>query len=113
MSKHYVWLFGKLSQAVGILVSNTGDARNRVWVAAPYLMQIPPGAVPPDCREDLKWIQHMLTRFPPGTYDDSALSATYRRTRNRTAGKIAQRVWHTYHVYDVAMSLRRGSQRGV
>jgi hypothetical protein len=106
MSRNYEWLFGKLSQAVGVLVSNPGDVRNRVWVASTYLMQISPEAVPLECREDIEWIQHMLTRYSPGPLDDSAIRATYRRTRNKTASKIAERVWRAYLVYDFAMRSR-------
>lgn len=109
MSKHWHWLFGKLSQAVGVLATNGGDARNRVWVAATYLMQIPPESVPPECRDDIAWIQHMLTRHEPGERDESALSATYRRTRVSTACKIAERVWHAYHVYDSALHSRHST----
>ena len=98
--KHWTWLFGKLSSAVGVLVTGESDARNRVFSAAKYLLQIPPDAVPPECQEDMRWIRHMLTRHEPGPYDDSALAATLRRTRNSTASKIAGRVWHVYAVYD-------------
>jgi hypothetical protein len=105
--EHWTWLFGKLSSAIGILISGESDARNRVFVAAKHLMQIPPQSIPPECQEDMRWIQHMLTRHPPGPYDDSALSATFRRTRNSTAGKIAARAWHVYAVYDSILSERK------
>jgi hypothetical protein len=103
MQKHWVWLFGKLSQAIGILVTNRGDVRNRVWVASKYLLQIPPQSVPPACRNDIIWVQHMLTRYPADAYGCSALDATYRRTRSVTAAKIAERIWHVYHVYETAL----------
>jgi hypothetical protein len=100
---HWAYFYGKLSQAVGVLVTNPFDVRNRVWVAAEFLLQIPPEAIPAECRKDVAWIQHMLKRYPKGEYDDSAVSATYRRTRTVTAHKIAKRVWHVYHVYDTAL----------
>ena len=103
MRTHYAWQFGKLSRAVGVLATNTGDARNRVWVASTYLFQVSPTSIPVECREDIEWIQRMLTRYSPDQHDDSALSATFRRTRNRTAGKIAERIWHVYHVYGAAL----------
>jgi len=105
--EHWTWLFGKLSSAIGILISGEADARNRVFVAAKYLLQIPPDAIPPECREDMRWIQHMLTRHEAGPYDDSALAATFRRTRNSTAGKIAARAWHVYSVYDAVLTERK------
>jgi hypothetical protein len=103
MTQHWAWQFGKLSSAVGVLISHPGDARERVWASSGYLLQISPDVIPPECREDIAWIHHMLTRYPKGEYDDSNLRATYRRTRNVTACKIAARVWHAYHVYDSAM----------
>ncbi|WP_152597826.1 hypothetical protein [Novilysobacter arseniciresistens] len=105
--EHWTWLFGKLSSAVGVLVAGESDARNRVFVASKYLLQIPPDAVPPECQEDLRWIRHMLTRHEPGPYDDSAVAATFRRTRNTTASKIASRVWHVYAVYGSVLEERK------
>jgi hypothetical protein len=55
--------------------------------------------VPVNCKEDVIWILKMLTRYPAGDYDKSDADATYRRTRNSTACKIAARVWHLYHVF--------------
>ena len=105
--EHWNWLFGKLSSAVGVLVSSESDARNRVFSASKYLLQIPPESVPPECQEDMRWIRHMLTRHEPGPYDDSAVSATFRRTRNSTASKIASRVWHVYGLYEYALGERK------
>ena len=49
----------------------------------------------------------MLTRHEPGPYDDSAVTATFRRTRNVTASKIASRVWHVYSLYDAILNERQ------
>lgn len=103
MTQHWAWQFGKLSSAVGVLVSHPGNARQRVWASARYLMQISPDCVPPQCKDDVAWIRHMLTRHPKGPYDESDLQATHRRSRCTTACKIAERVWHTYHVYADAL----------
>jgi len=108
--KHWSWLFGKLSSAVGVLVTGEPDVRNRVFSAAQYLLQIPPESVPAPCQEDMRWIRHMLTRHQPGPYDDSAVTATFRRTRNVTASKIASRVWHVYSVYDSILNERHATR---
>lgn len=109
MDKHSGWLFGKLSEAVGVLATDGGDARNRVWAAAKYLMQISPQEVPPACQDDIAWIHRMLTRHPASAYDKCTLAATYRRTRVSTACTIAERVWHVYHVYDSVLHPRHGA----
>lgn len=103
VTQHWAWQFGKLSSAVGVLVGHPGDARKRIWAASRYLLQISPDLIPLECRKDIVWIHRMLTRYPKGEYDDSDLQATYRRTRNVTACKIAERVWYAYHVYDGVM----------
>jgi hypothetical protein len=103
---HWAWQFGKLSSALGVLITSHSDVRNRVFSAAEHLLQVSPDAIPPPCQEDMRWIHHMLTRYPQGPYDDSRLTATFRRTRNVTAGKIASRVWRVYSIYDSVLEDR-------
>ena len=98
MPDNLIYMYGKLSKAVEILVTNTGDVRNRVWVAAPYIGMVQPGGLPESCLEDLEWIHHMLTRYPHEPPYKSTLDATYHRTRNVTAHKIAMRIWKLYHI---------------
>lgn len=107
MSDNLVYMFGKLAKAVEILITNHHDARNRVWVAAPYLFMVQPGGLPESCREDAEWIHNMLTRYPAGGGYKTALDATYRRTRNITAGKIATRVWKLYHIMESEIDARK------
>ena len=103
-----VWMFGKVSTAVGLMLRHPGDVRARVWAAATYLSQVQPGGLPESCREDIEWIHHMLTRHPKEPPYKSALQATYYRTRSVTASKIASRVWTLYHLMET--ELRRRSQ---
>jgi len=100
MTQHWAWMFGKVSSAVGELVTGAGDARNRVWAASEYLFQLSPDMVPDSCKDDVTWILQMLTRYPASGYYKSNMEATFHRTRNSTACKIAARVWHLYHVFD-------------
>lgn len=100
MPDNLVYMYGKLSKAVEILITNNGDVRNRVWVAEEYLSMVQADGLPESCRADIEWIHHMLTRYPAEPPYRSALEATYRRTRNATAHKIAKRVWKLYHLME-------------
>lgn len=91
----WTWSFGKVSQAITRLIIGEGDARERVLWAFDYLAAVHPNMVPPRCREDVKWIQRMCTRFPAnGRF--SAEEMTRKRSRNSTASMIAARVWKLY-----------------
>lgn len=97
MPNNLVYNFGKVSQAVGVLITDAHDARKRVWVASDYLLAVVPRELPTSCREDMEWIRRMLVRYPAEPPHRSRVEATYRRTRNVTASKIAARVWKLYH----------------
>ena len=107
MPDNLTYMYGKLSQAVEVLITNQGDVKNRVWVAETYLSMIQTGGLPTSLHEDVDWIHHMLTRYPPDRYYKSALDATYRRTRNVTAQKIAQRIWKLYHLMQDEIEARK------
>ena len=96
MPNSLVYYFGKVSQALGLLIADEHDARKRVWVASDYLLAVVPRELPDSCREDMEWIHHMLVRYPAEPPRQSRVEATYRRTRNVTASKIAARVWKLY-----------------
>jgi hypothetical protein len=91
------YMYGKLSEAIEILITNHGDARNRVWVAAPKIFMVQAGGVPASLHEDIRWIHAKMTRYPANAVYKTALRATYQRTRNVTASRIAARVWKLYH----------------
>jgi NADH:ubiquinone oxidoreductase subunit len=99
-------MFGKVSQAVGVLIANKHEVRERVWVASRHLFAVQASGLPPSCREDIKWIHHMLTRYPAEPPYRSRLQATFDRTRNATASKIAARVWTLYHLMDTELRKR-------
>lgn len=103
--QHWPWQFGKLAQAVAVLATGMGNVRERVWAATEYLNALHPEMVPPSCREDLEWIQKALTKYPADASYKSAMEATYHRTRNVTAAKIAQRIWRMYHQFQFELNL--------
>ncbi len=100
------YMFGKVSQAVGVLVTNHNEVKDRVWMASTYLFAVQPDGLPASCREDIEWIHHMLTRYPAEPPYRSRVRATYHRTRNATASKIAARVWKLYHLMDTELRAR-------
>lgn len=93
--KNMAWMFGKLSEGLAVIVAHPGDARHRVWSAARYLLMVDPEAMPEPVRGDVAWIRQMLKRCP-AELGRSALTATYYRTKNVTASKIASRVFDAY-----------------
>ena len=107
MRDNLVYMYGKLSKAVEILVTNHGNIRNRVWVAAPMLSMVQAEGLPAALHADITWIHEMMTRYPPDNLHASALQATYYRTRSITAGKIAQRIWALYHLMQSELEARR------
>jgi len=106
MPDNLAYMFGKVSEAVGVLIKNQSDVRDRVWVASRFLFAVQPGGLPPSCRKDIEWIHQMLTRHPAEPPYRSRVQATYRRTRNVTASKIAARVWKLYHLMDNELRAR-------
>ena len=109
--QHWNWQYGKVAKAVDILVTNHNDVRERMWVASDYLFMLHPDMVPPTCRDDVVWIQNMLTRYPASGSHKSAVAATYHRTRNVTAGKIARRVWNLFHQFQTELEMRTERER--
>ena len=109
--QHWSWQYGKVAKAVDILVTNHHDVRERVWVASEYLFMLHPDMVPPSCKDDVVWIQRMLTRYPASGYWKSAVEATYHRTRNVTAGKIAGRVLNLFHQFQTELEVRAERQK--
>jgi hypothetical protein len=100
------YMFGKVSKAVGVLVADPGDVRDRVWASAKYLFAVDPNGLPASCKKDAQWIHQMLTRRPAEPPYFSSVRATYRRTRNVTASRIAARVWKLYHLMDTELRAR-------
>lgn len=93
---HWTWQFGKLSEAVRVLATHSGDVRHRVWAAVEHLNKLHVDMIPQCCSEDLRSIQAGLTKYPATELHESAMEATFHRTRNKSAVKIADRIWKMY-----------------
>ena len=102
-----VYMYGKLSKAVEILATNHGDVKNRVWVAAPELSMVQAAGLPESLHDDINWIHAMMNRYPADHIYKSTLQATYHRTRNVTAERIARRVWTLFHLMQTEIEARR------
>jgi hypothetical protein len=89
-----------------VLVTNEDDVRGRVWAASDYIFAVHPDELPPSLRKDVEWIHHMLMRYPAEPPYRSCVEATYHRTRNVTASKIAARVWKLYHSLNSELDAR-------
>lgn len=106
MPDSLVYDFGRVSRAVEVLVTNQQDARGRVWVASEHLFAVDPRGLPTSCREDMQWIHDMLMRYPAEPPYLSSVEATYRRTKNVTAARIAARVWNLYYLMNSELKAR-------
>ena len=102
MRKRWTWAFGKISQAVEILATDPHDARHRVWRAADYFLSVMPEDLPTNCYSDFEDIRKRLLRCPPSGHYKSAIEATFARTRNTTASKIAADMLRVYTKFQLA-----------
>lgn len=107
MPDNLAYMFGKMSDAITIVVTGRHGIRERVWEAAPYIFMVQPDGLPESCREDIERIRHMLTRYPPIPPETSALRATYSRTRSITAQEIAARAWTLCHRMNSELDARQ------
>ena len=107
MADNLVYMYGKLCKAIEILITNRHDVRNRVWVAANELSLIQADGLPPSLRADITWIHEMMNRYPADALRKSSLDATYHRTRNSTAEKIARRIWTLFHLMQSELEARQ------
>lgn len=96
MTRSWAWAFGKVSQAVEVLVTDSRDARHRVRRAADYFLSVSATDLPASCRTDFEKIRRRLLKYPPDGYYKNALDATFVRTRNVTASRIAADILRVY-----------------
>lgn len=106
-----IYDFGKVSQAVEVLITNPHDARERLRVASDYLFAVDSRGLPASCRKDMEWIYHMLTRYPAEPGYPSSVEATFHHIRKVAAAKIAARVWRLYHLMEEELETRERNVR--
>ncbi len=95
---HAVYMLGKMTDAINILVTGEGDARSRLRQAIPKLKLITPGMLPKsqDIQKKVSWAFKEMTKFhDPKEYETNKsglpiteFDSTLRRIKNSTASKI-------------------------
>ena len=96
----------RLCEAVRHLATNPGDVRARLWAATEDLWLVSTQELPVELRSDFEWIQAMMTKYEPELPHEGNIRATLRRMQNKTAAKIAERI------FEIHRSLER-SERDV
>ncbi len=97
----YQYALEKLSTAVRCLIVGEGDARSRVLLAYRAFGYLALDQFPPTAQEEYQQIINELTkRDPEGEWEErewaeyGPAQANLRRMKNRTASKIAERIYN-------------------
>ncbi|MBI5297960.1 MAG: hypothetical protein HY869_20990 [Chloroflexi bacterium] len=95
---HAVYMLGKLSDVIMILVTGEGDACSRLREATPKILRVVPGMLPSasEIRERVEWAYVALTKFHdpreyamrPSNSPETIFDSTLGRIKNRTGAKI-------------------------
>jgi hypothetical protein len=95
---HAVYMLGKLTDVVMILVTGEGDARSRLRGATPRILRVTRDMLPSasEIRERVEWAYAALTKFHnpeeyatrPSNSPETIFDSTLNRIKNRTAAKI-------------------------
>ncbi len=87
----------KLGEAIRELVIGEGDAKSRLNASAPSLACVPAGVLPGDLKAEFESIWGDLMRhespYKGKSYDIGTVAYTVSRMQNRTASKIAGRIY--------------------
>jgi hypothetical protein len=99
--RRYTYAVEKLTDALRVLATGKGDARDRVANAYLCCITLTENDFPEELRGDWKWIAHEVTKFGPyitplGEIFIGSVENTMRKRRSATAAKIAQRMWRLY-----------------
>lgn len=89
----------KLSAAVHILATGTGDVRDRLGHAFISFHPVQERDFPEPLREEWRWVKSQLTRFgplygPEGKVSVGSVEHTLSRIKNSTGAKIAAKIVH-------------------
>ena len=90
------YLLEKFGPAIGDLITGPGDACSRVRDAYGHFGHLQIEHAPRMIRDDLEWIFCRLHKHEPRFAEDTRVDASIRRMRNRTASKIASRIYRIY-----------------
>lgn len=91
----------KLTNALTCLATHPGDARHRLISAWGSLQKLEESDFPNEYKKEWKWIVRELTKYgplrsPSGEVIRGAVENTMRRRTNKTASKIAARIYELY-----------------
>ena len=98
------YLLEKFEAAVRELAIGEGDARARVVAAYGEFGHLQAERAPGPIRRDLRWIVRRLEKVEPRWDGDWRVLASTERMQNRTACKIAERIWRIYEKLKGAQS---------
>lgn len=88
---HYIYMRGKLSQAIHRLAIGEGDIRSRLNWAGEYLNMVDYSMLPIEIQDQWILIWQLLNIYPAES-DKSSFQITLQRIRNSTGSKIAVKI---------------------
>lgn len=90
-TNHYVYMYGKLSEAVYRLAIGEGNIKSRLRWASESFFAVNASMLPPELREKWELLWAEMTRFPANG-NSSRLDETLRKVRFATASGYARRL---------------------
>ena len=112
------YLLESFPKAARHLATGEGDARERVWLAYLAIHHFQPELLPENLRDDFVWVRRQLTKRNPErnevvrgskVHEEGLIEANLRTMKNRTASKIAERIYTIYQkILGVAFEPREG-----
>ena len=99
----YDYMVEKLGNAIEILATHPGDARARIIASYLQFHTLRASDFPEQLRADWEWIISEITRFGPAPdfgigRRRGSVEHTMSRVRNRTAAKVAEKLYELYWV---------------
>lgn len=96
---------GKFLEAIEHLATGPGDVRSRLRDAYHSLRPVKEDDLPPDVRQDFRWVEAQLTKREPfynhkGEVISGSVQQSLFHMRRSTGIKIAKRILHIYWVLD-------------
>jgi hypothetical protein len=100
---HAVYMLGKLTDVIIILIEGEGNAKSRLLEATHQLLKVKPYMLPitDEIRKDVDWAFAELTKYrkesryvlTPEDYPRTIFDNTIHRIKNRTASKIIRKLF--------------------
>ena len=100
---HAVYMLGKLTDVIIILIEGEGNAKSRLLEATHQLSKVKPYMLPitDEIRKDVEWAFSELTKYrkesryvsTPEDYPGTIFDSTIHRIKNRTASKTIRKLF--------------------